>query len=48
MYENPLSTNFVLYQLQTPTSMASSVVEVLHEFAQITISAAIGQSNVSS
>ena len=40
---------FVLsYQLQTPTSMASSVVEVLHEFAQITISAAVGQSNVSS
>ena len=35
-------------QLQTPTSMASSVVEVLHEFAQIMISAAVGKSNVSS
>lgn len=39
---------FVHVQLQTPSSMTANVVEILHEFAQITISAAVGQKGVSS
>ncbi len=35
-------------QLQDPDSMTRSVVEVLHEFAQFMISAAVGERGVSS
>ncbi len=35
-------------QLQAPDSMTRSVVEVLHEFAQFVISAAVGERGVSS